>query len=70
MTLAMEPSLMVDTNVVSYVMRGDTLAKLYLPHLQGKLLSISFSRATDLMSGVFPSPSVIIGVEVVIGRKW
>lgn len=34
MTLSMEPGLMVDTNVVSYVMRGDTLAKLYLPHLQ------------------------------------
>jgi predicted nucleic acid-binding protein len=48
MTLSMEPSLMIDTNVVSYVMRGDTLAKLYLPHLQGKLLSISFITVGEM----------------------
>lgn len=35
-------SILVDTNVVSYIMRGDTRAKLYIPHLQGKLLAISY----------------------------
>jgi len=51
MTLSIEPALMVDTNVVSYVMRGDTRAKLYLPHLQGKLLSISFITVGEMFYG-------------------
>jgi tRNA(fMet)-specific endonuclease VapC len=51
MTLSIEPGVMVDTNVVSYVMRGDTLAKLYLPHLQGKLLTISFITVGEMFYG-------------------
>lgn len=51
MTLSIESGLMVDTNVVSYVMRGDTLAKLYLPHLHGKLLAISFITVGEMFYG-------------------
>lgn len=51
MTLSIEPGLKVDTNVVSYVMRGDSRAKLYLPHLQGKILSISFITVGEMFYG-------------------
>lgn len=44
-------SLLVDTNVVSYIMRGDTRAKLYIPHLQGRLLAISFITVGEMFYG-------------------
>lgn len=44
-------SILVDTNVVSYIMRGDTRAKLYIPHLQGKLLAISFITVGEMFYG-------------------
>lgn len=43
--------LMVDTNVVSYVMKGGPLAQLYAPHLQGKLLAISFITVGEMYFG-------------------
>jgi predicted nucleic acid-binding protein len=43
--------LLVDTNIVSYVMKGHALAKPYLPHLQGKLLAISFITVGELYFG-------------------
>jgi len=36
------PKLLIDTNIVSYVMRGNQEARIYAPHLKGKLLAISF----------------------------
>jgi tRNA(fMet)-specific endonuclease VapC len=44
-------SILVDTNVVSYIMRGDTRAKWYIPHLQGKLLAISFITVGEMFYG-------------------
>ena len=43
--------LIVDTNVVSYVLKGGALAQLYAPHLHGKLLSISFISVGEMYFG-------------------
>lgn len=43
--------IVVDTNVVSYVMKGGPLAQLYAPHLQGKLLAISFITVGEMYFG-------------------
>lgn len=42
---------LVDTNVVSYVMKGDPLGKAYARHLQGKLLAISFITVGEMYYG-------------------
>lgn len=42
---------LVDTNVVSYMMKGGPLGKAYAPHLQGKLLSISFITVGEIYYG-------------------
>ena len=41
----------VDTNVVSYLMRGGSLARRYRPHLQGRLSSIAFITVGELYFG-------------------
>jgi len=46
-----ESSVLVDTNVVSYIMREDTRAKFYVPHLKGKLLAISFITVGEMFYG-------------------
>jgi len=38
----------VDTSVVSFLFRGDTRADRYLPHLAGKLLTLSFMTLAEL----------------------
>jgi tRNA(fMet)-specific endonuclease VapC len=40
--------LVVDTNIVSYLFKGDTRAALYQPHLDGRLLLISFMTLAEL----------------------
>lgn len=40
--------LLVDTDVVSYLFKKDTRAALYEPHLQGRLLYISFMTRAEL----------------------
>ncbi len=40
--------LLVDTNIVSYLMKGDARAKPYVPHLENKLLAISFITVGEL----------------------
>ena len=45
------PKLIVDTNVLSYLMRGGELAELYAPHLRGKLLAISFITVGEMYYG-------------------
>ena len=42
---------LVDTNVVSYVMKGGPLGRAYVPHLQGKLLAISFITVGEMYYG-------------------
>ncbi len=42
---------LVDTNMVLYVMKGDSLGKAYARHLQGKLLAISFITVGEMCYG-------------------
>lgn len=39
---------MVDTDVVSYLFKRDSRAKLYRPHLEGRLLVVSFMTVAEL----------------------
>ena len=41
----------LDTNVVSYLMRGGSLAEAYAPHLQNRLLAITFVTVGELYFG-------------------
>jgi len=38
----------VDTDVVSFLLKSDTRAELYRPHLQGKTLALSFMTVAEL----------------------
>jgi tRNA(fMet)-specific endonuclease VapC len=40
--------LMLDTNIISYLWKSHSLAKLYAPHLAGKTLVISFITVGEL----------------------
>jgi tRNA(fMet)-specific endonuclease VapC len=40
--------LLVDTNIISYIMKGDDRAKRYVQHLENKLLAISFITVGEL----------------------
>ena len=44
-------AILLDTNVVSYLMKGHPLADSYRPHLDGKLLAISFMTVAELYEG-------------------
>lgn len=41
-------TLVVDTDVVSFVLKGDTRAQLYRPYLQDKTLALSFMTVAEL----------------------
>ena len=41
----------LDTNIVSYLMKGGPLAEVYASHIQGKLVSISFITVGELYYG-------------------
>jgi tRNA(fMet)-specific endonuclease VapC len=41
-------SVLVDTDVFSYMFKGDTRAALYWPHLSGRRLYIAFSTVAEL----------------------
>ncbi|NLV44315.1 MAG: type II toxin-antitoxin system VapC family toxin [Candidatus Hydrogenedentes bacterium] len=43
--------LLVDTNIVSYVMKDHPLARAYVKHLEGHLLAISFITVGELYYG-------------------
>lgn len=44
---------LLDTNIVSYLMRGHTLGERYRGHLQGHTLAISFMTVAELYEGAF-----------------
>jgi len=46
-------SLLLDTNIVSYLMRSDPLARLYRPRLANHSLAISFMTLAELYEGAF-----------------
>lgn len=41
----------LDTNIVSYLMRGGPLAERYVPHVQGRLLAITFITVGEFYFG-------------------
>ncbi|WP_322816716.1 type II toxin-antitoxin system VapC family toxin [Chloroflexus sp.] len=43
--------LLLDTNIVSYIMKGASTAELYKEHLSGKRLAISFITVGELWAG-------------------
>jgi len=45
------PKVIVDTNIVSYIMRGDELAEAYAPHLKDRLVSVTFITVAELYYG-------------------
>lgn len=46
-----EAKVILDTNVVSYLMKGGALGKAYLPHVQEKLLAIAFITVGEMYYG-------------------
>ena len=46
-----DSKIVLDTCVVSYLMKGNLLAQAYLPHIQGRLLAISFITVGELYFG-------------------
>ena len=40
--------ILLDTNVVSFLLKGDSRARFYAPHLQGRILAISFMTVAEL----------------------
>ncbi|MGO8813919.1 MAG: PIN domain-containing protein [Terriglobia bacterium] len=46
-------NLLLDTNIVSYLMRNDPLARAYRPHLANHSLAISFMTLAELYEGAF-----------------
>ena len=46
-----DAKIVLDTNIVSYLMRGGPLANAYAPHVQGKLLAISFITVGEMYFG-------------------
>ena len=43
--------IVLDTNIVSYLMKGGSLAEAYAPHVEGRLLAISFITVGELYFG-------------------
>lgn len=46
-----ESRVILDTNIVSYLMKGGKLAEAYEPHLQDRLLAITFVTVGELYYG-------------------
>lgn len=46
-----DAKVILDTNIVSYLMKGGPLAEAYTPHVQGRLLAISFITVGELYFG-------------------
>jgi predicted nucleic acid-binding protein len=42
---------LLDTNIVSFILKGHTLAARYQPHLTGHTLAISFMTVAELLEG-------------------
>jgi tRNA(fMet)-specific endonuclease VapC len=41
-------TVIVDTDVVSFLMKGDTRAAVYRPHLEGRIVALSFMTVAEL----------------------
>lgn len=49
-------ALVLDTNIVSYLMRGDTRARAYQRHIVNRTLAISFMTVGELYEGAYRKP--------------
>jgi tRNA(fMet)-specific endonuclease VapC len=45
--------LILDTNIVSYLLKGNRIAESYRPHLEGHTLAISFVTIGEMFEGAF-----------------
>ena len=43
--------IVIDTNIVSYLMKGGPMANAYAPHVQGRLLAIAFITVGEMYFG-------------------
>ena len=43
--------IVLDTNIVSYLMKGGQLAEIYAPHVEGRLLAIAFITVGEMYYG-------------------
>lgn len=48
MSEANDGNLMLDTNILSYIWKNDPLAQLYVPHIKGRTLVVSFVTVGEL----------------------
>lgn len=46
-----DAKIILDTNIVSYLMKGGPLAEAYAPHVQGRLLAIAFITVGEMYFG-------------------
>ncbi len=46
-----DAKIILDTNIVSYLMKGGPIAKAYEPHVQGRLLAIAFITVGEMYFG-------------------
>ena len=46
-------AVLLDTNIVSFLMRGDSRAEAYRSHLEGKTLAVSFMTVAELYEGAY-----------------
>lgn len=46
-----DAKIILDTNIVSYLMKGGSLAEAYAKHVQGKLLAIAFITVGEMYYG-------------------
>jgi predicted nucleic acid-binding protein len=46
-------AVVLDTNIVSFLMRGDSRGELYHTHLLGKVLTVSFMTVAELYEGAY-----------------
>lgn len=53
MNAAVSNAVVLDTNIVSYLLKGHTRAERYRRHIDGRTLAISFMTVSELYEGAF-----------------
>ena len=50
---SLQQSVVVDSNIVSYIARNSPIAEYYLPHLEGRRVVISFQTWEEVLYGAY-----------------